>query len=63
MYMLRRRMLHRLTRLGVDYYDRELPGQVAARAVYDLDRVSDLFSSRTSRPTAARTRFMTSSSV
>lgn len=42
MYLLRRRTLHRLTRLGIDYYDRELPGQVAARAVYDLDRVSDL---------------------
>ena len=25
--------------MGVDYYDRELPGQVAARCVYDLDRI------------------------
>jgi ATP-binding cassette subfamily B protein len=41
MYLLRRRTLHRLTRLGVDFYDRELPGQVAARVVYDLDRISD----------------------
>ncbi len=42
MYLLRRRTLHRLTRLGIDYYDRELPGQVASRVVYDLDRISDL---------------------
>jgi ATP-binding cassette subfamily B protein len=41
MYLLRRRTLHRLTRLGVDFYDRELPGQVAARVVYDLDRIWD----------------------
>jgi ATP-binding cassette subfamily B protein len=41
MYLLRRRSLHRLTRLGVDFYDRELPGQVASRVVYDLDRISD----------------------
>jgi ATP-binding cassette subfamily B protein len=40
MYMLRRRVFQRLSRLGVDYYDRELPGQVAARVVYDLDRIS-----------------------
>jgi ATP-binding cassette, subfamily B, bacterial len=36
---LRRRAFFRLGALGVDYYDRELPGQVAARCVYDLDRV------------------------
>jgi len=42
MYLLRRRVLHRLTRLGIDFYDRELPGQVATRAVYDLDRIADL---------------------
>src|SRR5439155_5228001 len=40
MYLLRRRVFQRLSRLGVDYYDRELPGQVAARVVYDLDRIS-----------------------
>jgi ATP-binding cassette subfamily B protein len=40
MYLLRRRTFQRLTRLGVDYYDRELPGQVAARVVHDLDRIS-----------------------
>ena len=36
---LRRRAFFRLGSLGVDYYDRELPGQVAARVVYDLDRI------------------------
>ena len=36
---LRRRAFFRLGALGVDYYDRELPGQVAARCVYDLDRI------------------------
>ena len=40
LYLLRRRLFQRLSKLGVDYYDRELPGQVAARAVYDLDRIS-----------------------
>jgi ATP-binding cassette subfamily B protein len=40
LYLLRRRLFQRLSNLGVDYYDRELPGQVAARAVYDLDRIS-----------------------
>ncbi len=41
MYLLRQRLFHRLTRLGVDYYDREPPGQVATRVVYDLDRISN----------------------
>lgn len=36
-YLLRRRVFDRLSRLGVDYYDREVPGRVAARVVYDLD--------------------------
>ena len=40
MYLLRRRTFQRLTRLGVDFYDRELPGQVAARVVHDLDRIA-----------------------
>ncbi|MBW3669546.1 MAG: ABC transporter ATP-binding protein/permease [Actinobacteria bacterium] len=40
LYQLRRRLFRRLTRLGVDFYDRELPGQVAARVVHDLDRLS-----------------------
>ena len=37
LYLLRRRTFARLTRLGIDYYDRETPGQVAARMVNDLD--------------------------
>jgi ATP-binding cassette subfamily B protein len=36
---LRRRMFFRLGSLGVDYYDRELPGQVSARVAFDLDRI------------------------
>src|SRR5579884_1658427 len=39
LYLLRRRLFQRLTRLGLDYYDREAPGEVAARVVYDLDTV------------------------
>jgi ATP-binding cassette subfamily B protein len=41
LYLLRRRVFQRLSRLGVDYYDRELPGRVASRVVYDLDRVTE----------------------
>jgi ATP-binding cassette subfamily B protein len=37
--VLRRRVFYRLTKLGVNYYDRELPGDVATRVVADLDRV------------------------
>lgn len=37
--LLRRRVFHRLCRLGIDYYDREQPGQVAARVVADLDKI------------------------
>ncbi len=40
LYLLRRRTFQRLTRLGIDFYDRELPGRVAARMVHDLDRIS-----------------------
>jgi ATP-binding cassette subfamily B protein len=36
---LRRRVFFRLGALGVDYYDRELPGQVSARVAFDLDRI------------------------
>ena len=36
-YLLRRRVFHRLSKLGVDFYDKELPGQVATRVVHDLD--------------------------
>jgi ATP-binding cassette subfamily B protein len=35
--VLRRRVFRRLTRLGVNFYDRELPGDVATRVVADLD--------------------------
>ena len=41
MYALRNRTIYRLTRLGIDYYDRELPGQVSSRVVYDLERVGN----------------------
>ncbi len=37
MYLMRRRVFERLSRLGIDFYDRELPGQVAARVIFDLD--------------------------
>ena len=37
--MLRRRVFYRLSKLGVNYYDRELPGDVATRVVADLDRI------------------------
>ena len=39
-YVLRRRAFARLMRLGVDFYDRELPGRVAARVVHDLDQIA-----------------------
>ncbi|WP_419845071.1 ABC transporter ATP-binding protein [Candidatus Poriferisocius sp.] len=38
-YLMRRRVFQRLTKLGIDFYDRELPGEVAARVVNDLDTV------------------------
>ena len=38
-YLLRRRIFHRLTKLGIDFYDRELPGEVATRVVNDLDTI------------------------
>ena len=37
--VLRRRAFRRLTKLGVNYYDRELPGDVATRVVADLDTI------------------------
>ena len=37
--ILRRRVFRRLTRLGINYYDRELPGDVATRIVADLDNI------------------------
>jgi ATP-binding cassette subfamily B protein len=39
-------MFQRLTRLGIDYYDQELPGQVAARVVYDLDQLNEFLQLR-----------------
>jgi ATP-binding cassette subfamily B protein len=46
LYLMRRRIFGRLSRLGIDYYDRELPGEVAARVVNDLDRVKSFIESR-----------------
>ncbi len=40
LYGLRRRIFERLSKLGVEYYDRELPGQVSAKVVHDIDRIS-----------------------
>ena len=37
--LLRRRVFYRLSRLGVNFYDRELPGDVATRVVADLDKI------------------------
>lgn len=45
MYVLRRRVFQRLSKLGVDHYDREMPGQVAARIVNDLDVISTFLQS------------------
>ncbi len=39
LFTLRRRLFGRLSRLGIDYYDRELPGYVSARVVSDLNQV------------------------
>jgi ATP-binding cassette subfamily B protein len=43
LYLFRRRQFQRLSRLGIDYYDRELPGQVSARLVWDLDILRNFF--------------------
>jgi ATP-binding cassette subfamily B protein len=40
MYGVRRRVFQRLSKLGIDHYDRELPGDVAARIVFDLDQIT-----------------------
>jgi ATP-binding cassette subfamily B protein len=37
--LLRRRVFYRLSKLGVNFYDRELPGDVATRVVADLDKI------------------------
>ncbi|MCB1261009.1 MAG: ABC transporter ATP-binding protein, partial [Acidimicrobiales bacterium] len=40
LYLLRIRLVRRLTRLGLAYYDRELPGYVATRVLHDLDEIT-----------------------
>ncbi len=40
LFGLRRRIFERLSRLGIDFYDRELPGYVSARVVHDIDSVA-----------------------
>ncbi len=40
LYLLRTRLVRRLTRLGLAYYDRELPGYVATRVLHDLDEIT-----------------------
>lgn len=47
MYLLRRRVFQRLSRLGIDFYDREMPGQVGARVVHDLDQLQSFVQSTT----------------
>jgi ATP-binding cassette, subfamily B, bacterial len=47
LYLLRRRVFQRLSRLGIDFYDREMPGQVAARVVHDLDMMQSFVQSAT----------------
>ncbi|MDQ3107380.1 MAG: ABC transporter ATP-binding protein/permease [Actinomycetota bacterium] len=50
LYGLRRRVFERLSRLGVEYYDRELPGQVSARVVHDIDVISRFLGSGFGEP-------------
>lgn len=50
LYGLRRRVFQRLSRLGVEYYDRELPGQVSARVVHDIDVISRFLGSGFGEP-------------
>lgn len=38
-YLLRRRVMHRITRLGIDYYDRDGAGYMATRVVNDIDQI------------------------
>ncbi len=46
LFLLRMRVFRRLSQLGVDYYDRELPGRVAARVVNDIDTVETFVAQR-----------------
>ncbi len=50
LYGLRRRVFQRLSRLGVEYYDRELPGQVSTRVVNDIDVISRFLGSGFGEP-------------
>ncbi len=56
-YLLRRRIFHRLTKLGIDFYDRELPGEVATRVVNDLDTILDFVGERLFRFISSLGRF------
>ena len=40
LFLLRVRLVDRLSRLGLAYYDRELPGYVATRVLHDLDEIT-----------------------
>jgi len=40
LYLLRVRLVRRLVRLGLAYYDRELPGYVATRVLHDLAEIT-----------------------
>lgn len=56
-YLLRRRIFHRLTKLGIDFYDRELPGEVTTRVVNDLDTILDFVGERLFRFISSLGRF------
>lgn len=56
-YLLRRRIFQRLTKLGIDFYDRELPGEVAARVVNDLDTILGFVGERLFRFISSLGRF------
>ncbi len=50
LYGLRRRVFERLSRLGIDYFDRELPGRVSARVVHDIDVIGRFLGSGFGEP-------------
>jgi len=50
LYGLRRRVFERLSSLGVEYYDRELPGQVSAKVVHDIDQIARFLGSGFGEP-------------
>lgn len=56
-YLLRRRVFQRLTKLGIDFYDRELPGEVATRVVNDLDTILGFVGERLFRFISSLGRF------